>query len=791
MAELAKHLAVLTVGLSPAELTEHAQGDPGQLRAVVHRALNADDPPRPVRAVIIVDQFEELFTVCPDEQQRRLFIDVLDTLCADPVQESPAIVVFGMRADFFVHCAAYPQLLAPLEHPVVIGPMTSAQLREVIERPAALGGLTLQDGLADLLLEDLDADGQHTGVEGVLPLLSHALLVTWQHRQGRELTLAGYRAAGGVTGALQRTADATLQGLDVEGRHTARRLLLRLVRLGQGTEDTRRRVPVSDLLPPATAPEHATARQVLDRFVHARLVTVDADTVQLAHEALIRAWPQLRSWIDTDRATLLVRQQLSEDTTEWLDHDRDPAFLYRGTRLAAARSLTTTTQAGDLPPTETAFLHASTHAANRRARRTRIFTTAVVILLLLALTTGSLAAVQWRQAINQSHLAAAQGLVNLADTLADTDPRTALKLDLAAAGISRQAGATDHVSATLADSHLRATLTGHTDSVNAVALSADGHTALTGGWDRAAILWDLTDPAHPARATLTGHTDGVNAVALSTEGRVALTGSNDGTATLWDISDPAHPARRPILTRHTDPTTEADRVLAVALSADGRTALTGEDQGASVWDLTDSAHPARRATLTDHTNGVAAVALSGDGRTALTGGWDGKMILRDLRDPVAPVIRATFTGHTGTLFAAALSADGRIALTGSDDKTAMMWDLNLSGTTLTDPTEYAQMVALSADGHIAVTGDEDSPTTLWDVTDPVRPVRHGALTNQMEYVDGVALSADGRIALTAPSENAIVWDVTRPFHPVRHGTLVGEPGGPCRCSRCPPTGVPR
>ncbi|MET7339266.1 NACHT and WD repeat domain-containing protein [Nonomuraea sp. NPDC005650] len=418
---------------APADVRRRLVEDPSSLRV----------PPRPDArpGTVIVDQFEEIFTARVEESERQVFIRALHAACRSTV------VVIGMRADFFGHCAAYPELLPALQQPLIVGPMTTAQLREVIEEPARRAGIPVEAGLVDRLLDDLGATS--TVGSGVLPLLAHCLLVTWKREKGQQLTLAGYRATGGIGKSLAYTAKDTLQGLDPDLRPVARRLLLRLVRPSEGTEDTRRRTPLTELLPPEGTPEHETVRQVLDAFVTSRLVTVDQDTAEITHEALIRAWPQLRAWIEEGRASLRVRHQLNEDAREWTGKGRDPAFLYRGTRLAIARDATEDDRA-ELGPEAQAFLEAGIRydqaerdADRRRSRNRTVLSAALAILLLIATGTAATAIVQGRalneraQTISrQLYQATASRLAGLAVTMRRADPITAKQLSVAAASLA-------------------------------------------------------------------------------------------------------------------------------------------------------------------------------------------------------------------------------------------------------------------------------------------------------------------------------------------------------------------
>ncbi|MEV4251420.1 hypothetical protein AB0J63_49575 [Streptosporangium canum] len=418
--------------------------------------------------LLIIDQFEELFTTCANADDRRVFIQALHA-ASTPAQG--AVVVIGVRADFFGHCAAYPELAPALARPLVVGPMTTAQLREAIEKPAGLAELTLEDGLAERILEDLGAASTDDTVlpaissdpGGVLPLLSHTLLATWGHREGHKLTLAGYQATGGVSKSLARTADTALTKVGLAHRNRARRLLTRLVHLGEGTEPSRRKVPLAELLGPEDSAGHDAARQILDQFVERRLVTVDGDragnsgdsTAAFTHEALIRAWKQLRDWIEEDRDALLVREQLDRDARAWASSGRDTAYLYRGLRLASAQDASR--DDGDrLGNDAQDFLDASIqqdlaerYAARRRGRNRTVLSAVLAVLLMIATTTAAIVIAQSRTVSEQRDEAVGARVAGLATTMRLTDPLTAKRLAVAAASLAPGSYETRNALATL------------------------------------------------------------------------------------------------------------------------------------------------------------------------------------------------------------------------------------------------------------------------------------------------------------------------------------------------------
>jgi TIR domain len=258
--------------------------------------------------VILVDQFEEVFTLCRNEELRGAFIRNL--LYAGKVAQGQTLVILTMRADFYAKCAANAELAAAFsDHHVLVGPMTEDELRRAIERPIQLVGCELDAGLVDLLVQDV----RHQ--PGALPLLQHALLELWNKREGRRLTVKAYQEIGKLEGALQRRADATLKTFSEEEQELCRRTFLRLTQPGEGTEDTKRRASMQELL--SLSGESRAEEEIIQKLANASLLTTKGDIsqkdafVEVAHEVLIRSWPQLRKWIDADRAGLRTRTRLT------------------------------------------------------------------------------------------------------------------------------------------------------------------------------------------------------------------------------------------------------------------------------------------------------------------------------------------------------------------------------------------------------------------------------------------------------------------------------------------------
>ncbi|MFF0016621.1 hypothetical protein [Streptomyces sp. NPDC005374] len=395
---------------------------PGPRPLRTHAALFAPHD-GPGDTLLVVDQFEEVFTLCADAEERAGFLRELLT-ATDPASRLRVVIV--VRADFYGRCAEHGPLAEALrDSALLVGPMPPAALREAVVRPAAARGLVVERALTARIVADV------AGEPGGLPLMAHALRELWRRRTGKTLTLAAYEAVGGVRGAVAHTAEAVHARCSPAEAAALRRLLLRLVNPGDGTEDTRRPVDRAEL------DADGTAAGVLEQLVRGRLLTVDGTTVDLAHEALLAAWPRLRGWLDEDRERLRLHRALTGAALTWAELGRDTGALYRGTRLTQAREAFG--DAGELNGLERDFLAASveTHergrrAAARAARRLRTLTGALAVLLVLAVVAGAAA---WRQSgvsARQRDEAEARSAAESVGTLRQSDPRTAMSLALAA-----------------------------------------------------------------------------------------------------------------------------------------------------------------------------------------------------------------------------------------------------------------------------------------------------------------------------------------------------------------------
>ncbi|MER5398528.1 PQQ-binding-like beta-propeller repeat protein [Streptomyces sp. NPDC002599] len=754
---------------------------PGEHPARSHAPLLTPAIPRDGSAeadtFVIVDQFEEVFTLCHDAAERAHFIDLLLT-ARQP--ESRLRVLLAVRGDFYGRCAEHRDLADALrDASLLTGAMSQAELRDAVVKPATAAGLTLERALTTRLVEEVADE------PGGLPLLSHALLETWRRRRGKTLTMAGYETAGCLDGAVAKTAEEVYGRFTENQAAAARRVLLRMVAPGDGTPDTRRPVKREEL--PGTGRDDTAP--VLEALAGARLLTLDGDTVEMAHEALITAWPRLRGWIEEDRERLRVHRNLTEAAHAWHELGCEEGALCRGSRLTAAQEHFGGASREELTGLEHAFLDASRNHEQKGRRRYRLVLTVVTAALCLALVAAGLAVGQWQSAVTAQHLAQSRQLAAQSSALLDSEPDLAALLAVRAYRTSptREATAAVYAAAALP---LRKRLIGGTAPVDSLALSPDGSILVTHSRDGKLRIWEL--PGGRLRHTFTehgvsevvafspdGHTlavataggrgglvlwdpatgrelrtfavpDGsVRGMAFSPDGRTVAVASAE-TVRVWDV---ATGRTRHRFTSHPDP-------QAVAFGPGGRTvAAAGRDGLVRVWDV---ATGRVRTTHDSQVEGVA-VGFSPDRRTYAVVRTDGSVQLREV---ATGTVRHTFKDVSAGLDEVAFAPDGRtLAVPGPGD-TVRLWD-TASGTARATLTAGhrglgAMKVALSADGRTLVTSSNLDPDVRVHRLSGDRP-RTILRGRSGTYIAGMAFSRDGRAVATVrqgpPGRGSVqLWD---------------------------------
>ena len=695
----------------------------------------------PDRLVVVVDQFEELFTLCDDDGERGRFIDALADLAT-----GDALVVLGVRADFYAACVDHSRLASALQDaPLVVGPMTDVQLREAILHPALDVGLDVEPGLVELLLHDLGTTGE--GYEaGRLPLLAHALRACWQERHGATLTVQGYRDTGGIRHAVTVTAEQVYAGLDDEGRRVARSLFLRLVRIGDGPEDTRRFLDRAEL---ADVADSGTAVAVVDAFTRARLITQQHDSVGITHEALLRSWPRLRDWITADRDWLRTRQRLADDALAWEEADRDPSMLYRGSRLAALRER----DPAELPSSAAAFLAAGHRADRGEQRRRRAVQAGLGLLTTAALIAASIAMRNADDADAQHTIALSRQLAAQSLAVDETDPRLARQLAAAAWHVSptEQAGA---AMGTLLERQERdGILIGFDDDVTGVAFNPSGTVlAATNGVELR--LWDPTDGRRIGSPIGPDFVDLMQAVAFSPDGTKLAASGTGGSVRVFDAATLSEIARaRP---HGDDPVSGGEAAL--AFSPDGTILATTDVADVRLWNPVDLRETGAPLHVTDPQDKVTAVAFNRTGTILATAADDGTVRLWDpmTRTEIRGAIEVTTDEFYGVVDLA-FSADGTALATGDGDGTVRLWDPTSGqpiGAPITvHPSGKVDAVAFSPDGATLVT-QSSAVVRMWDAatgretTDSV-PITGGSLAG------GLAFSPDGSMLAIACADGTV------------------------------------
>jgi WD40 repeat protein len=533
--------------------------------------------PREAELLLVVDQFEELFTLTTDETERRRFLDVLTRLGTE--QRSRARVVVTLRADFFdrpLGYAGFGELLRKGMVPITVPSLES--LEQAVVGPAESVGLSVEPGLERVITRDV------VDQPGGLPLLEFALTELFNERVGDDLTAAGYQRTGGVLGALGRRAEDLYAGCDDAGREAIEQAFLRLVTVEEGAEDTRRRIPLAELH--QIGIDQGTLDRVLDDYGSHRLLTFDRDpetrapTVEVAHEALLTKWDRLRYWVDQRRDDLVLHRRLAAAVREWQDSERRAAYLFSGGRLEHYEHFAEETDVALTGP-ERGFLLASREAedrmlAGRRRRRLGVLAvlgSAAVIAAVLAIVAfvaqrnaedaridaeaneqlaeqqaqfaeeqAGIAEQQRTLAQEQAAMSRAAELASEAELALDDDQELSLLLALEAASVELDGGplkeAVDVLHLAVSGSRARLNVPGSLR----IGLNATGALLVTKSDDGGLSLIDTTNGetvselAVPTADFTLQQPHSVVGIALSGDGSLIATGWTDGTVSLWDAS---------------------------------------------------------------------------------------------------------------------------------------------------------------------------------------------------------------------------------------------------------------
>jgi WD40 repeat protein/class 3 adenylate cyclase len=775
----------------------------------------------PDRLVLVVDQLEELFTLCADEFERSEFVARLVETASDPER---AVVVLGLRADFYGHCGVYPELARRVaENQVLVGPMGADELRRAIELPARRSGTRVESALVERLVDEAGSE------PGSLPLLSTALVELWGERDGDRLRLSTYERVGGVRGAVARLAESSYEQLSAEEQDAARRLLLRLVALGDDGVVVKRRVHRSEL----DLETDAVAAAVVERLTADRLLTAHDASIEVAHEALLREWPRFQEWLAEDAQGRELRDHLVASAKRWDASGRDEAELYRGARLAATSDWAAGRER-ELNALERSFLAESRAYSERDAERQRRqnrllrgLLAGAVVLLVAAVAGGIFALSQRQSAQDHARVALARQL----GAEAIVEPR----LDRAML-LAREATRLDpstQTSGDLLSTLLRSPSALGTFSVPLVerpltlSLSPNGRTLAVGGNSGDELLYDVRTHRQIGRLGGIGWNgfpfvytpDGRDAVTVTDTPALAVVDARNGKvvrplsfdkvfaneptapvdpllvtpdgrtlALVYAVIDPAtqvegqayvdrfdlRTGRRTASTRLPG----ARGLLAATLVDGGKAFLTVDDGRATTWDLA-SLRPLRTVHF-KVPSGAVVGAVSANGSEAAIPTRDGGL---DFIDLVSGKVTPASGGSTSPIRFVVFTPDGRMAVSGGDSALLTVWRTGqtTAAEQLAGHAGVVTAIAVSADGKTLFSSSLDGAVFEWDVSGGRRfgtlfdlgPESVAAST--FVYAPPLAVSRTNGLIAVSPNSNARVTLLSPALHVVKSFAVSADP----------------
>ena len=684
--------------------------------------------------MVLVDQFEEVYSLCKDTDEREAFIDNL--LCAASSPTGNVSVVITLRSDFLGDTQRHKLLNQVIcsDQSIIVPVMTETELRRAISEPAKQAGHPLDEATVELLVKDAE------GREGALPLLQFALTRIWAGMNEGKTPADTYRAMGGVGGALAGKAQEIYNELDEAEQAIVRRVFMGLVQLGEGTRDTRRRATLSSLI--ASRDTAESIKQAIDRFASpgARLVTLSSqggqEIAEVTHEALFDHWQLLNDWLDSNRDDIRFQRMLEAAATYWEEQGYPVGSLWRRPDLDLLKNYHRQASQ-EMTPLQLRFLKTSLQAAQRRKVLVGLGVGALVVLTgatsLLALTAqrtkrealaSQLATKSEWIGSQQSALYTTSALLAVkASETFENDLNAPLEVDQALrSGLKRLPTFINQFN--------------HEGAVTSASFSPDGNTLVTASDDQTARLWNADTGEEIATLN---HEGAVSAASFSPDGNTLVTASDDQTARLWN----ADTGEEIVTLNH------EGAVSAASFSPDGNTLVTASnDQTARLWN-TDTGEEI--ATL-NHKGLVTSASFSPDGNTLVTASADqtARLWNADTGEEIVPL------NHEDRVMSASFSPDGNTLVTASADQTARLWSADTGEEIATLNHEGAVSAAsFSPDGNTLVTASADQTARLWNA-DTGEEI---ATLNHEDWVSAASFSPDGNTLVTASGDQtARLWN---------------------------------
>lgn len=704
-------------------MMETLSQDHYDLHEVLQDAL-ADDG----EMLLVIDQFEEVFTLTTDEAKRRSFLNLVHhALMRD---DSRMRLIITLRADFLdrpLNYDGWGELLRARTE--LVPPMNSTDLREAIEKPAINNGLIFESGLVGIIIADVNEQ------VGALPLLQYTLSELYEQRHGIELRIAAYQTMGGIKGALAKRAEEIYSTLSPMAQDIARLVFTRLVRVGSNQNNTRRRVLLGELY--SLERDSNLIQETLDKFGKYRLLTFDNDinsrlpTVEIAHEALISSWELLNSWITDNLDALRLQARLSAQARQWHEDGQDSSFLARGAQLNQYATLDDN-DAIALTKREQEYLNASMDAqaiANNRARQRRqLFTALTALIFVFGIAAVILAIFANSQRIEAENSrdaeAEALALESTARAEADQNLQLSRARELAASSL----------------------LFAETAPDTAMLLALESIAVENTFEGRNALLTDLLTQGRLV-GYLNGHDDFVRTIAVSSDGELLISGSRDGEVIFWDAI-----TRTPLFERRV----QSGRINTVGFNSDATQAISaGEDGRVIIWD---TATGDVLEELTFGTTEVRAASFSPDDSVFAAANSAGEIAIWSSDDFS---LIDSFIGHEGAvIYELQFSPDGNFIATGADDNNIYIWNAATFELEriITGHSNWVFALVFSPDSQFLASTGADNSVRLWRVEDGSN---EWAFAGHDGDVFGLTFSDDGAFIISGDSEGRLIyWSVT-------------------------------
>lgn len=726
--------------------------------------------------VVLIDQFEEIFTLVDDEKHRQHFLDLLHTAIAD--NRSRVRVIVTLRADYYDKPLHYPKFgeLLRVQMETVL-PLSAKGLERAISAPAERVGVTFEPGLVAEIVSEM------TYQAGALPLLQYAMTELFEQREGRVLTRAAYQAIGGAVGALANRADEIFLSFNEEAQGLTRQLFLRLVTLGEGAEDTRRRVKLQEIM--SLTDNTDMMEELIDAFASHRLLALDRDeatrspTLEVAHEAILREWERLRYWLNESRDDIRQERLIALAASAWDNAGREASFLLRGSRLEQSITWRESTQL-TLTPLETNFIDNSIRQREQeqlieaqrqvreaaQERRSQFLLRGLIVLFAIASTVGITLTILAIQARNDAELAALESrsiavAIN-AEKVFDTGNRTlGLSLAYEAANILDSPPPEVHrilVELAYAPGLYRTIQSA--SPIKAIAVNPISQTvaisnALTDSEqaDGNIYLWDTA--LNSVIQTFIGHTDVVTALTFSTNGQYLVSGSANGEIIIWNVSTGMEIQR---LSGHDE------QIWSVYYSPDNQSLVSASaDNTIRIWNVETGK---LTHELVSHTDEVLSAKFTLNNNQIVSSSYDDTLRLWDISTGESVIINEGYDDPDTTNYNLNLSfefeftPDGQYGLFGS--RNGQVYVTNLS--TLETETHLGiqtdstlNSVDISPDGEWLIAGGDTAVISVWDISTGEERFR---FSDHIYPINKVRFIEDGHRAITTAIDGTIhIYDL--------------------------------